>query len=333
MSRPRLLARLRGSWESAFLVKGTSFGFGFILVTLVVAVGATNTGNNGLYVLLSLLLAVLVVSGISSKRNVAGLAVTLEGPEELFALEPARFALTLRNDAPRERTAILVRRGVEGGPWLFPTLAPGGRAVRQVDLVFPRRGLQTPGPLLVYSGYPIGLFRKGWRHAAGEARLVFPRPLFLPLPEPGSSRRDDDGNRADRRGRGAGIRNLREGLPGDDPRDVHWPQTARQGIPIVKERDAEESRVAVVVVDGAVEFERGVAEAAGAVLTLLDRGDRVGLLAGRLFVPPGSGAAQRRTLLGALAAAEPSARELAPLLPDDVVVYRVGRHGDGGALV
>ena len=70
---------------------------GFILLTLVVAVAATNTGNNGLYILVSLFLGALVVSGVVSRRNVENVAVELDGPPEIFAGVPGAL------HAPRSR--------------------------------------------------------------------------------------------------------------------------------------------------------------------------------------------------------------------------------------
>ena len=45
-------------------IRVTNLGLGFILMTLVVAIGATNTGNNGLYLVLAGMLAAMVVSGV-----------------------------------------------------------------------------------------------------------------------------------------------------------------------------------------------------------------------------------------------------------------------------
>ena len=75
-----LRLRLKIPWDETILVRVTNLGLGFVLTTLVVAIGATNTGNNGLYILLSLLLGVLLVSGIVSRRNVDGIDVSLDGP-------------------------------------------------------------------------------------------------------------------------------------------------------------------------------------------------------------------------------------------------------------
>ena len=56
-------------------IRITKVGLWYVLITLVVAIAATNTGNNALYLVWSVMLAVLVVSGVVSRQNVRGLAV------------------------------------------------------------------------------------------------------------------------------------------------------------------------------------------------------------------------------------------------------------------
>ena len=329
-----LRLRLKIPWDETILVRVTNLGLGFVLTTLVVAIGATNTGNNGLYILLSLLLGVLLVSGVVSRRNVDGVDVALDGPAEVFAGEPVRFRVRIGNRTGREKSALLVKVSGKAAPLLFPRLVAAGEAERGVDLVFPRRGRQKVESILLFSGYPIGLFRKGRLHPVNEERIVFPRPGAAIFPPPEAREAVDDGINPRKRGRGAEILKLREAVPGDDPRDIHWPQTARQGRPIVKERASELGREIVVHLDtgrpatagpdwdGA--FEEAVREAAGLALKFLSRGERVGLLCGDLFLPPAMGPLHRTTILTALALAEAGAEGPLPVaLPPGVALYRV----------
>ena len=309
--------RLKRIFETGILVRVTNLGLGFVLMTLVVAIGATNTGNNGLYLLVSVFLGTLVVSGVVSRRNVERLLVSLEGPAELFAGEPARFTVRLKNGGRRPRRAVLVKIGGAAAPILFPRIEPGTEESRGVDLVFPRRGRRVSESLLVYSGFPIGLFRKGRVHEASDERIVYPALRIGPSPRPDPRTAECGETRTRRQGRGAEIRNLRDAVFGDDPRDVHWPQTARQGKFIIKERSAEEGRDALVVLEvhrppgaGAswdLRFEAAVSDAAGLAMQLLARGSRVGLLLGSELLPPGSGPAHRRALLSSLALVAPAA--------------------------
>ncbi len=152
-----LRLRLKIPWDRNILVRVTNLGLGFVLTTLVVAIGATNTGNNGLYVLLSLLLGVLLVSGVVSRRNVEEVSVSISGPSEVFAGEPARFQVRLGNRGRRGKSALLVKVSGKAAPILFPELASSSEAERGVDLVFPRRGRHRVESILLFSGYPIGL--------------------------------------------------------------------------------------------------------------------------------------------------------------------------------
>lgn len=329
-----LRLRLKIPWDGTILVRVTNLGLGFILTTLVVAIAATNTGNNGLYILLSLLLGVLVVSGVVSRRNVEEIAVTLDGPAEVFAGEPVRFRVSLRNRGGRPKSALLVKVSGKAAPMLFPSLGTGAESERGVDLVFPRRGRHRVESILLFSGYPIGLFRKGRLHPVNEERIVYPSPKAVSFPPAEATEAVDDGIDPRRKGRGAEVLKLREAIPGDDPRDIHWPQTARQGKPIVKERASELGREIVVHLDTArpasagaawdEAFEDAVREATGMVLKFLARGERVGLLCGDLFVPPAMGPLHRTTVLTALALAEAGAPSPLPLaLPPGVALYRV----------
>jgi len=317
-------SRLKRIFETGILVRVTNLGLGFVLMTLVVAIGATNTGNNGLYILVSLFLGTLVVSGVVSRRNVEALRVTLDGPSELFAGEASRFTVRLKNGGRLPRRAVLVKIGGAAAPLLFPRIESGAEESRGVDLVFPRRGRRASESLLVYSGFPIGLFRKGRVHETSDERIVYPALRLGRPPRPDPREAESGDPRSRRKGRGAEVRNLRDAVIGDDPRDVHWPQTARQGKFIIKDRAAEEGRDAVVVLevrrppgsDGGWEsrFESAVSEAAGLAMQLLARGSRVGLVLGGQVVPPGSGPAHRRALLSALALVSPSS-EAPPAVP------------------
>jgi uncharacterized protein (DUF58 family) len=262
------------------------------------------------------------------------LHVSLDGPAEVFAAEPARFTVRLRNAGRLPRKAILVKIGSAAAPILFARIEPGAEETRGVDLVFPRRGRRGAEALLVYSGFPIGLFRKGRIHEVSDERVVYPSLRLGRPPRPDPRETESGDPRSRRSGRGAEIRNLRDAVFGDDPRDVHWPQTARQGKFIIKERSAEEGRDALVHLDvrrpgsadaaWAVRFESAVSEAAGLALQLLARGSRVGLLLGAQILPPGSGPAHRRALLTALALVAPSAETaLVPPVPASVTLFTV----------
>lgn len=88
------------------------------------------------------------------------------------------------------------------------------------------------------------------------------------------------------RGRGLNFEELRDYLPGDDPRTIDWKVTARTGTPFVRVYTEERDRPALLVVDqrinmffgSRVAFKSVVAAQLGALgaWRVFDQGDRVG---------------------------------------------------------
>jgi uncharacterized protein (DUF58 family) len=94
---------------------------------------------------------------------------------------------------------------------------------------------------------------------------------------------------------------------------------------IVRERESEKARSVVFVLDNSVvnpmspeesaQIERKISRTAGEALTLLARGGDAGLAARGIALRPGSGPAQRRLFLEALARLAVYPRDSAPPLP------------------
>ena len=317
----------------------TNLGLGYVLTMLVVAIGADEHGEQRPLRPPSLLLGILLVSGVARGGTSTGLTSPSRDPPRFSRGSRSGSASGSRTGRPAKRVPSGRRFLGRRSPSSSPRLAPRGEAERGIDLVFPRRGRQKVESILLFSGYPIGLFRKGRLHPVNEERIVFPRAR---RPPPSAPRGAGGGGRRDRpppgRGRGAEILKLREAIPGDDPRDIHWPQTARQGRPIVKERASELGREIVVQLDTArparagagwdASFEEAVREAAGLVLRFLSRGERVRLLCGDQFIPPAMGPLHRSTVLTALALVEAGARAPLPL----VLIRRRALPRPGGGL-
>src|SRR5260370_8569195 len=78
-------------------IKPTRDGWWCLFVAVGLGVAAINTGNNLLYLLVSALLALIVVSGILSEQAMRGLSLTGVTPEELYAGRAALLGATLAN--------------------------------------------------------------------------------------------------------------------------------------------------------------------------------------------------------------------------------------------
>jgi uncharacterized protein (DUF58 family) len=212
----------------------TGLGVQYLLALLAVGAFAANTGNNLLYLVLSLMLGLLLVSGIQSRRALQGL--TLLGMEESNIFARVRGGLRVRlSDAHRGRV-----RGVE----LHLNLAAGtvepsflgaanleGETLVTFQVHAQKRGLTRLDRLELRTRFPFGLLEKSRFLPLEEPLLVFPHPRTPPA-RPASWR--GEGHRPqgkDGASSPEGVRPLREG---DSPGRVHWKRTAQRGVPWVR---------------------------------------------------------------------------------------------------
>lgn len=114
--------------------------------------------------------------------------------------------------------------------------------VVDVPLAIPtrRRGLHRLGPLEVRRLDPFGLAVGAWRDASDDDApvIVTVHPKIYDLIGPQGTMRVVESEATVRRAATdpmSGFVSLREYVPGDDPRLVHWPTTARTGTLMVRE--------------------------------------------------------------------------------------------------
>lgn len=316
------MTRLIPDWE----IRITNFGLGYILMCLLVAIGATNTGNNGLYLVLAAMLSAMVVSGVISRRNVRGVVCEIEPIGEVVAARPAFLKVRFENrlKTTTAQALFFLHEGLPGPLWVDP-LKPGERREVVVEALFGRRGVVRLADAGILSRFPLGLFRKYRRAKLAREIVVYPLPEANAVAEVPPE--DSRGGRSHPRQRGGSseIRTLRDFVPGDDLRDLHWKQSARMKRWIVREREAERDRVIILGVENALEdptdpaaqasFEHAVSRCAAQALVLLSRGGEVGFQARGVRVPASTGPAQRARILEALARLEAIAREGAPPFP------------------
>ncbi len=111
------------------------------------------------------------------------------------------------------------------------------RAQRMIAVTLPtaRRGVLRVGPAELVSSDPFGLFARTQQQGGPAAVHVYPvvEPL-APLPSTRAGR--PDGLPVDSASQGGvTFHRLREYVPGDDPRHVHWRSSARTGTLLVRQ--------------------------------------------------------------------------------------------------
>ena len=308
MSRKRSAAERHKPWRRH--LKTTREGKLLILVTLGLGFGAINTGNNLLYLVLGMMLSLIVVSGILSEQTLRGLQVVRRYHDGLYAGRETFLSLEVTNTKRRrssfsveleecfEATAAAVQRRAY-------TLMLRGGETRSLALrvTFSRRGLVHSDGILIGTRFPFGFFRK-WRVAPDEVDLlVYPEVHPVRAP-PVFAFREGDSDARRRVGRGEEYHGLREHQSGDDPRDIHWKSSARQGRLVTREYDAaSDRRVWLIVPNVAPDegAEAAISEAASLAAHYADAGWAVGVRTLDGSVAPASGPGHLMLVLAHLA--------------------------------
>ena len=297
----------------------TRAGWLFGAITFAVGFAALNTGNNLLYLVLSLMLAFLVLSGVLSESALRGLSVRRRVPGELFDRGVARVGIEIANQQRRiPAFAVVVEDRVSergaperaAGRVFALRVGPGESEVRSYRFTPHGRGEIRFEGFQVYTRFPFGLFSKALRIESPEAALAYPAVEMVAVPPSLGSTREPGERRAGRGEAGAEVAGLREYTPGDPVRRIHWPTSLRREVLAVREvrsqqQDEIEVRLRTAGQRPGEGFERSVSWAASEVVAFLRAGTRVALRTDATWLAGHEGGAQRARLLGFLARVEP----------------------------
>jgi len=294
----------------------TREGAGFVVLSLAVGLGAINTGNNLLYLILAMCCSFIAVSGILSEITMKKIRIELAGPAEIYAQAPVPIRIRITNLKKRTpsfslRIAFLPEAGrkdlADREVYLFH-LPPGETAERTLMLTAGRRGHLRVSRCLMSTGFPFGFFIKRKKCRLEWSATVFPAIHAVNLPEPqgglagGSPLIERWGDE---------VVAVKDFQPGDPMRAIHWKSSAKTGTLRVKEfsRQGPESfTVRLNLKDPGTGdpvapelVEKRVSRAASLVYHLVERGDDVRLMAEDFESGFGQGAGHRSVLMRYLA--------------------------------
>lgn len=191
-----------------------------------------------------------------------------------------------------------------------------------------RRGLFTLGPTSLLAGDPFGLYTVSLHYSVSMPFVVMPPVVPLPAIEVSPGGRAGEGRpRADAPERTVSAASVREYLPGDSLRWIHWRTSARRDSLFVRLFDGVPASDWWILLDMDRRVQAGEGqdstEEHGVILaaSLADRGLRLGKAVGLAacgeelaWLPPRGGEGQRWEILRALALVSPARRSLSELL-------------------
>lgn len=287
-------------------LKVTPAGRTYLVITIGVGLGALNTGNNLLYLVLGFLLAVIVLSGVLSERAIRDVRVRRRLPDGAFAGEPFPLRYEVTRLTGRAFALEVAEAGgkLKGAAWI-PYVSQGEPVVARADAVAPRRGPLRLTGVRISTQFPFGLFEKTRTIDLEDGLVVWPRRGFSCDPPSAADgvHAGDTGNPRNRDGAGD-LLGLRELADGEDARRVHWKKSAAAARLLKVEREREDRRqftLRITEVAPGDELERACEETAALTHRLLEDGAEVGLVAYGRKIRPGSGPGHERRVLTALA--------------------------------
>lgn len=333
-------------------------GIWFGITTILVFLGAWNTGENLLYIIFGGLAAFLILSWSFPAWMLRGINVTREGPEAVHRGEP--FAVHVRLERRgRLLPAVSIRLDsashLDRSAGYVATIPPRYAAVFNLTESFSRRGVFPLPKLELVSAFPFGFIEYRRTVEDNAEVVVYPRVWavrtvhFERLCGEGEIPKVVQGD-------GDEFFCLRDYRPGDDIRRIAWRASARRDQLLVKEVEDDTSRLVTLIFDPVWHddlanfddsFEEAIELVASLAVSLLNRHYSVGVVAGHVSVPLGEGTAHAIKILDLLARItpnkDPAARgpTLAPQAPNGAYLYispdpkqwgRVGERSQGQAI-
>ncbi|WP_353809380.1 DUF58 domain-containing protein [Agromyces sp. SYSU T00194] len=217
-----------GWWVSAAALLALAAGYGLGWLEAVVV---------GWALVVALACASLYLVGRSA------FAVSLELPEPRVVVgDPAEAAVVVANVGRRRAVGVGVEVRVGGGTTALAVanLAPGSAERRVLPLPTDRRGIVDIGPVRTVRADPIGLVRREVVWAERSRLHVHPRTIPIPAVSTGFVRDLEGSPTRDLTASDVAFHALREYVPGDDRRHIHWRSSAKTGTFMV--RQFEETR-------------------------------------------------------------------------------------------
>jgi uncharacterized protein (DUF58 family) len=211
------------------------FGLTFLLILIVMLLGALNYNNNPAMLLTCLLGAAAYQSVYSGFRAMNRVELRSLQAQACSAGETLRLSLFFHADAPARR-GLRLRLEQAGNDSLadecvFDIPADCMHKV-ETELAAPQRGLQRIGRIRVWSEYPFGLFHVwSWLNPDFFA-LIYPRAEIHapPLPQSGGQAQAAAQRRSDDE-----LGMLRDYHASDARRMIAWKASARHDHLLVKE--------------------------------------------------------------------------------------------------
>ena len=218
----------------------TREGGGFILLLFGVGIGAINTGNNLLYLVLAMCCSFIVVSGVLSEQTLKGISAQVSLPKTVYPEDPYPLHIKISNTKKTIPSYSLYvnfpldpmrRYRIDHAAYTYQI--PSQSSVdKSLIFVGIKRGPVHLKTVQLKTSFPFGFFVKIKTMPIEVKSLVFPIIKNVDLPSPTEYSEEGQGTIAIA---GDDLYSIREYQPGDPMASVHWKSSAKTGTLRVKE--------------------------------------------------------------------------------------------------
>lgn len=297
----------------------TGLGCGGLFLIVMIAAAALNTGTNLLYLMLAGLLSFWVFSLIVGTANLRRATVTRRLPSEAHARQSTHIEYQVHNQSKRMGAfGLTLRDEIESrkGPPLslhFLSVPAGGNSRKEAEFRPHRRGIIHFARVQLSASFPFGFLDFARTFDMPDQILVYPE--LIPVRPVISARAVELGMRDSKvRGHGSNLYAIRDYVPGDPARSIHWKLSAKGTGVKIRETEREESQRIRITLDfplrrnaGAEDmerFERAVSATASLADLFLRAETELTLWTPRGTIPLGAGEYQWRQVMKSLALVE-----------------------------
>lgn len=202
----------------------TMYGYLFFGILLAMLLGSINYNNNLGFLLVFFLGSISLVSMIHTYRNLLGVRIFSVSARPVFAGDTAVFRFLVRSESGRRQALGFL---LEKERPVLEDIEAAADATVSVPRSASARGILRAGRLVVWTRYPLGLFRAWTIVRPDAACVVYPRPLAGPFQASGGG---DSRDVADAAGDAPGVDDfagLKRYQPGDPLGRIAWKSLSR----------------------------------------------------------------------------------------------------------
>lgn len=225
----------------------------FVILALAVSLFlvATNIQAGWLFLIVSGLLGIIIVSYFVPLLTLNDLEITWTMPAEVFEDEVVPATLRITNNGRRSKFLFGVEDRLLSKSFTIFRLLPGETVKFNYEGRGLKRGFYASGEIVLRCGSPFGLFNREKKESHPANLIVYPTyseiasfPLLESFSTPGEFLHERQG-----KGSGYDYLGIREYRPGDSLRLIHWRSSARTRQLIVKEFEEEVASTVSIVLD------------------------------------------------------------------------------------